>query len=106
MLLTVLLTVFSGSFLILISLTSPVLSSVAALLTIFIVAVLDQILPPPLYSPLSGAAILGGLLIVFAFILLCWSTWKEMEEERKGKAMEDDTESIVDDDSEYDDNIR
>ena len=29
-----------------------------------------------------------------------------MEEERKGKAMEDDTESIVDDDSEYDDNIR
>ena len=32
---------FSGSFLVLISLTSPVLSSVAALLTIFLVAIVD-----------------------------------------------------------------
>jgi hypothetical protein len=53
-------TAFSGAFLALISLTSPVLSSVAALLTIFIVAIVDQLLPPPLNSPLTPAAIVGG----------------------------------------------
>ncbi|KAF6231221.1 hypothetical protein HO173_010553 [Letharia columbiana] len=48
---------FSGSFLVLISLTSPVLSSVAALLTIFTVAVTDWLLTG---KPLSPAAI-GGV---------------------------------------------
>lgn len=86
---------FSGSFLILISLTSPVLSSVAALLTIFIVAIVDQLLPPPLNSPLTPAAIVGGLLIIGAFILLSWATYKEMDEERR-KKLEDD-ESDIDD---------
>lgn len=86
---------FSGSFLILISLTSPVLSSVAALLTIFIVAIVDQLLPPPLNSPLTPAAIVGGLLIIGAFMLLCWASYKEMDEERK-KALEDN-ESDIDD---------
>lgn len=93
---------FSGSFLILISLTSPVLSSVAALLTIFIVALIDQLLPPPLYSPLSGAAVSGGLLIIFAFGMLSWSTWKEMEEERKASDIEEseteDEESLLEED--------
>ncbi|KAK4557033.1 hypothetical protein LTR86_006014 [Recurvomyces mirabilis] len=73
--------IFSGSFLVLISLTSPVLSSVAALLTIFLVALCDQMLPPPLYSPLTTAAIAGGLLIIGAFGLLSWATYKEMSEE-------------------------
>ncbi|KAF2470223.1 uncharacterized protein BDR25DRAFT_227085 [Lindgomyces ingoldianus] len=79
---------FSGSFLVLISLTSPVLSSVAALLTIFIVAIVDQLLPPPLNSPLTPAAIVGGLLIIGAFILLSWATYKEMDEERRKKLEE------------------
>ncbi|KAF4555729.1 EamA-like transporter-like protein 2 [Elsinoe fawcettii] len=83
---------FSGSFLVLISLTSPVLSSVAALLTIFLVAVVDQLLPPPLNSPLSGAAIAGGGLIVAAFILLSWATYREMSEERRQKAAMDGVE--------------
>lgn len=87
-------TVFSGSFLILISLTSPVLSSVAALLTIFIVAIIDQLLPPPLNSPLSGAAIVGGLLIIGAFITLSWATYNEMDEERRKKG--DVEESDID----------
>ena len=71
---------FSGSFLVLISLTSPVLSSVAALLTIFIVAVTDWLLTG---KPLSPAAITGGLVIVVAFLLLSWSTYREMDEERR-----------------------
>lgn len=75
--------VFSGSFLVLISLTSPVLSSVAALLTIFLVALVDQLLPPPLYSPLSKAAIAGGVLIIVAFCVLAWATYAEMGEERR-----------------------
>jgi drug/metabolite transporter (DMT)-like permease len=77
--------VFSGSFLVLISLTSPVLSSVAALLTIFIVAIIDQLLPPPLYSPLTGNSIAGGLLIIIAFLVLSWATFKEMDEEHRKK---------------------
>ncbi|KAI4669593.1 uncharacterized protein J4E79_001638 [Alternaria viburni] len=79
---------FSGAFLALISLTSPVLSSVAALLTIFIVALVDQLLPPPLNSPLTPAAIVGGLLIIGAFSLLSWASYKEMDEERRHKLEE------------------
>jgi len=86
---------FSGSFLVLISLTSPVLSSVAALLTIFLVAVVDQLLPPPLNQPLTGAAVAGGLLIIVAFLLLSWATYREMAEERRKKESEVEIESDV-----------
>lgn len=79
---------FSGSFLVLISLTSPVLSSVAALLTIFLVALCDQLLPPPLHTDLTGAAIAGGLLIIGAFLMLSWATYREMREEKKKHAEE------------------
>ena len=71
---------FSGSFLVLISLTSPVLSSVAALLTIFLVAIVDWAWTG---IPLRPAAIVGGLLIIAAFLLLSWSTYREMAEERR-----------------------
>lgn len=86
---------FSGSFLVLISLTSPVLSSVAALLTIFIVALVDQLLPPPLYSPLTPAAMVGGLLIIGAFLVLSWATYREMDEERRKKSEEEVDESDI-----------
>lgn len=75
---------FSGSFLVLISLTSPVLSSVAALLTIFLVAIVDWLWTG---VPLNPAAILGGLLIIAAFLLLSWSTYREMSEERRNSKM-------------------
>ncbi|KAH7149250.1 hypothetical protein B0J13DRAFT_551002 [Dactylonectria estremocensis] len=68
---------FSGSFLVLISLTSPVLSSVAALLTIFIVAIVDWFITG---EPLSFAAIIGGAMIIVAFLGLTWSTYREMQE--------------------------
>lgn len=82
--------VFSGSFLVLISLTGPVLSSVAALLTIFIVAVVDWTLTG---QPLSAAAVIGGLLIIIAFGMLSWSTWKEMNEEEKRKQVDISSDS-------------
>ncbi|EKD17099.1 uncharacterized protein L3040_000376 [Drepanopeziza brunnea f. sp. 'multigermtubi'] len=83
---------FSGSFLVLISLTSPVLSSVAALLTIFLVAIVDWAWTG---VPLSPAAILGGLLIIAAFLLLSWSTYREMREETRRKSVD-----LSDEDSE------
>jgi hypothetical protein len=74
-----------------------VLSSVAALLTIFIVAIIDQLLPPPLNSPLTGAAIVGGTLIIGAFCVLSWATYKEMDEERRKKRAGEVEESDIDD---------
>jgi len=88
---------FSGSFLVLISLTSPVLSSVAALLTIFIVAIVDQLLPGDLKTPLTPAAIVGGLLNIGAFGLLSWATYKEMDEERRKKLEAESDVSDMDD---------
>ncbi|KAJ6789063.1 hypothetical protein PWT90_00365 [Aphanocladium album] len=82
--------IFSGSFLVLISLTSPVLSSVAALLTIFIVALADWALTG---NPLSGAAMLGGSMIVVAFFALSWSTYREMMEHEAQKLAVDLTDS-------------
>jgi drug/metabolite transporter (DMT)-like permease len=90
---------FAGSFLVLISLTSPVLSSVASLLTIFIVAIVDWMWTG---EPLSAAAIMGGCLIIVAFGMLSWSTWREMAEDEKRKdvdiSADDDDSSDKDDD--------
>ncbi|KAJ5553938.1 hypothetical protein N7513_003897 [Penicillium frequentans] len=84
---------FSGSFLVLISLTSPVLSSVAALLTIFLVAIVDWFRTG---QPLSFAAIIGGIFIMFAFFLLSWSTYRELSEERRKRLENDEVESESD----------
>ncbi|ORY68954.1 uncharacterized protein BCR38DRAFT_424856 [Pseudomassariella vexata] len=83
---------FAGSFLVLISLTSPVLSSVAALLTIFIVALADWALTG---EAISAAALFGGVMIIVAFLMLSWSTWREMTEDaaRKAGAVEVDYDS-------------
>ncbi|CAI7628659.1 unnamed protein product [Penicillium glandicola] len=84
---------FSGSFLVLISLTSPVLSSVAALLTIFLVALVDWFRTG---DPLSMASIIGGILIMVAFFMLSFSTYREMNEERKKHLENDALESDSD----------
>ncbi len=49
-------------------------------LTIFLVAVVDWRVKN---EPLSTAAIVGGLFIIAAFIMLSWSTYREMNEERR-----------------------
>ena len=88
--------IFSGSFLVLMSLTSPVLSSVAALLTIFLVAITDSLLHPE--EKLSAAAIGGGSMIIVAFAMLSWATYREMDQERKKREAD---EGLVSDDEEY-----
>ncbi|KAI5307329.1 hypothetical protein KEM56_007263 [Ascosphaera pollenicola] len=91
--------VFSGSFLVLISLTSPVLSSVAALLTIFLVAIVDWLIH---HVPLGMASVVGGLLIVVAFLLLAWSTYRELDEERKKRLEEEESGGGLFDEDEFD----
>ena len=72
-----------------------VLSSVAALLTIFLVAIVDWLITK---KPLSAAAIVGGFLIIVAFALLSWATYREMDEERKKREEEEEVlESDVED---------
>ncbi|KAH8671632.1 hypothetical protein BX600DRAFT_251296 [Xylariales sp. PMI_506] len=91
---------FAGSFLILISLTSPVLSSVAALLTIFIVAIVDWLRTG---ESMSFAAVSGGVMIIAAFIMLSWSTYREMVEDAERKAVAGTVEAEWDSDSDKDD---
>ncbi|KAI1874320.1 uncharacterized protein JN550_002899 [Neoarthrinium moseri] len=90
---------FAGSFLVLISLTSPVLSSVAALLTIFIVAIVDWMRTG---KALSLAAVSGGVMIVVAFGMLSWSTYREMVEDAERKAVAGGVEAEWDSDSDKD----
>lgn len=84
---------FAGSFLVLISLTSPVLSSVASLLTIFIVAISDWVITG---QPLSLAAIIGGIMIIVAFVMLSVSTWREMTEDERRRELDIDEDSVID----------
>ena len=91
--------VFSGSFLVLMSLTSPVLSSVAALLTIFLVGITDWIITG---KPLSAAALAGCGLIVVAFVMLSWATYREMKLEQEKREGDEDKVFDEDDDADED----
>lgn len=87
--------IFSGSFLVLMSLTSPVLSSVAALLTIFLVGLTDWLVTG---KPLSPAALGGCALIIVAFCMLSYATYREMKEEQKKRDEDSDKVFETDDD--------
>ena len=87
--------VFSGSFLVLMGLTSPVLSSVAALLTIFLVSITDAIVRPE-EGGLTPAAISGGSMIIVAFAVLSWATYREMDDERKKREAQMERDAVVD----------
>lgn len=49
-------------------------------ITIFLVAIVDWLLKD---EPLSSAAFVGGLFIIAAFLLLSWSTYREIHDERR-----------------------
>ncbi|EAU39183.1 conserved hypothetical protein [Aspergillus terreus NIH2624] len=67
-----------------------VLANATALLTIFMVAIVDWLRTG---QPLSLASIIGGILIMLAFFLLSWSTYREMNEEQKKNIENDQVES-------------
>lgn len=90
---------FAGSFLILISLTSPVLSSVAALLTIFIVAIVDWMRTG---ESMSFAAVIGCTMIIVAFLMLSWSTYREMVEDAERETVAGGVEAEWDSESDKD----
>lgn len=69
---------FSGSFLILMSLTSPVFGSVASLLTTFMVPLVDFIL---FGRGIGLGNIMGGAVISVAFLLMMHESWQEMQED-------------------------
>lgn len=85
--------IYSSCLLAMISLTSPVLSSVACLLSIFVVAIVDTYVTG---EPLSAAAITGGVLIGVAFALLSWATYVEMQEEALAKQSEQEDADVFD----------
>ena len=75
------------------------LSSVAALLTIFIVAIVDWMITG---EPLSFAAIVGGAMIIVAFLGLTWSTYREMKEHAAMEPVPDFSDSDKDGDIDSD----
>ncbi|CCH42722.1 putative transporter [Wickerhamomyces ciferrii] len=70
--------IYSLSFLALMSLTSPVLSSVSSLITILIVGLFEWIL---FGVKLSLGQIIGDLFVVIGFGVLSYSYWAEITEE-------------------------
>lgn len=74
--------VYSACLLAMISLTGPVLSSVASLLSIFCVAVTDTVVTG---RALSAAALLGGGMILVAFAVLVYATYVDVAEEARRK---------------------
>lgn len=66
---------FSACFLSLMALTSPVLSSVSSLLTIFLVGLVEWILFGTTLGPLQ---LLGDVLVVVGFLVLTIASWREI----------------------------
>lgn len=79
---------FSGSFLSLMALTLPVLSSVSAMLTIFLVGLVEWVLYG---TTLSAQQLYGDAFIVGGFSVLTAASWQEILE---GAAL-DDVEAIL-----------
>lgn len=77
---------FSGAFLILMSLTSPVLGSVSSLLATCMVPLVNYII---WRQKINFAEILGGVLIISAFGLLTRASLKDFEEEEEEEEIRD-----------------
>ncbi|EGV61393.1 hypothetical protein PSN45_000066 [Yamadazyma tenuis] len=76
---------FSASFLSLISLTNPVLSSVSSLLTIFLIGVVEWWL---FDNVLSTSQLVGDVLVIIGFVLLTVASWNEISEGEDSDEME------------------
>lgn len=68
---------FSASFLCLMALTGPVLSSVSSLLTIFLIGIVEWYV---FGNKLGFQQLLGDGFIVVGFVLLTFASWKEISE--------------------------
>lgn len=68
---------FSALFLSLISLTSPVLSSVSSLLSIFLIGIVEWLL---FDNKLSALQLFGDILVIIGFVLLTIASWQEISE--------------------------
>lgn len=68
---------FSASFLSLMALTSPVLSSVSSLLTIFLIGLVEWWI---FNNSLGFQQLLGDLLVIIGFIMLTIASWNEISE--------------------------
>ncbi|OBA23342.1 hypothetical protein METBIDRAFT_104275 [Metschnikowia bicuspidata var. bicuspidata NRRL YB-4993] len=68
---------FSGLFLSLMALTSPVLSSVSSLVTIFLIGIVEWIL---FGNELGFMQLLGDALVIVGFAILTAASWKEISE--------------------------
>lgn len=70
---------FAGSFLLLVSLTTPVLGSVASVLATVLVPIVDYFLNG---QALAGSDFLGGALIMLALVIMIVATWTETQQEQ------------------------
>ncbi|CUM64946.1 uncharacterized protein PRCAT00002564001 [Priceomyces carsonii] len=77
--------IFSASFLSLMALTSPVLSSVSSLLTIFLIGLVEWLM---FGNELSMQQFLGNSLVIVGFVLLTTASWKEISEGNEQDVME------------------
>lgn len=68
---------FSASFLTLMALTSPVLSSVSSLLTIFLVGIVEWVV---FGIRLGPSQLAGDFLVIVGFVILTVASWKEISE--------------------------
>lgn len=76
---------FSALFLSLMALTSPVLSSVSSLVTIFLIGVVEWIL---FGNALGKMQLLGDALVIAGFIILTAASWQEISEGNEDDEME------------------
>ncbi|KAG7662385.1 uncharacterized protein J8A68_004156 [[Candida] subhashii] len=78
---------FSASFLSLMALTSPVLSSVSSLLTIFLIGIVEWWV---FGNKLGFQQLFGDLLVIIGFVMLTTASWNEISEGNE----EDDVEEV------------
>lgn len=76
---------FSVLFLSLMALTSPVLSSVSSLVTIFVIGVVEWIL---FGNSLGPKQLLGDALVIVGFVILTVASWNEISEGNEEDEME------------------